>query len=289
MKIKNEYVNINIGKNKFSFKNMILDKYLERLAKSQIKGIGVGYAPVLNACYLKYNDKLIFDEESELHIRHFNKKCTGEIINQTYNDGTISTTYKYNTSSLDLGKEITAIGFFEDDIDECLACINTYGLGLTINDITNFYIERKDTISVDATFTNINPGVSSSNIDKILHLIPEGTNYNVFLENVYFGDRVSATVEASNIDIVESSLEKGKIEFASTFHNEYKNGLLVPGTSCPGASTIPLNLDQQYTYIWLQYCPYDNVTKVNTPYYLKMPIKILSDYKFSINFERSDN
>ena len=299
MKVKNEYVKINIGKNNFSFKNLILNKYLERLAKNQVKDVGTGYAPILNACYLRFDDKLIFDEESELHIKHFNKKCSGSIINKEYNNNIVSTTYKYNTDNIQsyLNKNITAIGFFEDGIDECLACINTYELGLTITDFFNFYIERKDTISFEGEFSSINPAFASSDIKEPLHLEPgihyvNGIKVKIFLETMLYGDKVGASSYSTNdFPVNEEKLKDGIIEYALNILAEYRNGLVIPDYNVPKNGLVPLSLSWQRQYIWLQYRGYNYDTGDllnNVFYYIKIPVKIIDKYRFSINFERSD-
>lgn len=280
MKIKNEYVKIRTGKKTFTFKNMILNKYLEALAKSQVSGTDRNRPPFLNNCYLKFSRKLIFDEDTELHKKDFDKKCTGEIINQESNSKEVITTYLYNTDDFSsyIDKEITAIGFFEEGIDECYACLDMYGLGFTITDYFNFYIERKDIASIDAEFTDKNGEQAPTNINKILHLAPgpqtvEGkTVQSRFLTQILFGDETEANITqpVNPLVIDETKLIDGIIEITNTFTNT-----------------------NNYTYAWFVYTAmlFDPTTQTGSSrvYYLKKPIENFEDFKFTITLERDNN
>lgn len=282
MKVKNEYVKIYTGKKTFTFRNIILNKYLEALAKSQVSGIGSGKAPFLNVCYLKFGEKLIFDEDTELHKKDFDKKCTGSIINQESNSKEVITTYLYNTDDFSsyIDKEITAIGFFEEGIDECYACLDMYGLGFTITDYFNFYIERKDIVSIDADFIKhaiINGPIwggesYGSDIDTILHIAPGEHTYEGYeitqtqLKNIFLGYETSMDGDVNTISVDESKISEGIIEDTQIYSNN------------------------QYTHAWYVY---EFITTGGTStghlYYIRTPIEKINNFKMSIHFERDNS
>ena len=78
MKVKNEYVQINMGNKSYIRKNMLLDVYLKRLFNSQIET--THDSCVINTCYLKLDTPMgSVSYDTELDGTEFDVKFYSEI------------------------------------------------------------------------------------------------------------------------------------------------------------------------------------------------------------------
>lgn len=208
MKVKNELISIRIGNKQYEFNNLILDEYLKRFAKAQIKynkesnGINstnesvVDYENktnlLLSYCLIKFDESISCNESTDLKNSDFDlvTVIAGKNI-QDISEKRISIQYSYDLKSLFnyktlefeninkyYGKKITAIGFnttknIDDDCSIC-AILDTSNYNIYIQKNQSIAITRKDIIQSDAIFT--------CNFEKYkgpIHLAPLKENYNI--------------------------------------------------------------------------------------------------------------
>lgn len=314
MKIKNDYIKIKIGNKNYIFNNLILDTYLRHMAEIQ-EDFNNQYwqSPFLTKCYVKFDNKLEFDETSILQTTDFDLEFN--MMNnylKTSNDKN-EIEYIYKTNSNLKGQRITTIGFFDEYGDTCYACLDLYDYSLIIKDNEDMVIFRKDTISTDAHFVS-----SSPKITYPIHLSPYGMEWNIDNPRTnrfypVYGGFVSARLESVGLGINKNEIKKeiilnsenteyfdNKIIFRNIFSNENLFDILEPNIKHPSNNLYPTNTENHFTYIFLKYQLYYNIYTYEGSsdyehiyagewYTLSIPFKINGEFDYAIEYERSDN
>lgn len=193
MKISNEYVEVKCGKEKVTFRNLILDEYLSILIKTQYdnnEAISYGFgSKYFKRCYLKFDTPLEnISPNMSLSDEDFDIYFDGVTITSSNNINNASVLYKFTSEYgyYDIkqdkyiydyfseigGKKITAIGFStRDDIiqttNKILAILDTSNYNLTVPIDSPLIISRKDNSVTDAIF-------NSKDVEFPLHLSPLG-------------------------------------------------------------------------------------------------------------------
>lgn len=192
MNIKNEFIKIKNGNKRYEFKNTILDVYLNHFATAQTSLSTIrqeNNIKCLKYCLLKFDDSLIFDENTNLNNNQFDICLLNDNaeINQNISENQVTIQYnynfcgnpfilKYNPTAIThdisqfYGKKITAIGFNIDyqatGVSVC-AVLDTSNYNIYLQEKQDFIITRKDIISTDALFWS-----ESDKITGQSHLAP---------------------------------------------------------------------------------------------------------------------
>lgn len=209
MNIKNENINIKIGKKQYEFKNLILDEYLRRFAKRQIDEKEMDYAAnniKLKYCMLKF-DEPFENITSETNIKNsdfdicflWNTFYSQEIsenkviLQYTYSPGFI---WDYNKNAGNengisdyYGKKITAIGFnsyWANDTNisfkvPVCAILDISNYNIYLQEKQDLSITRKDIVTTDAFFYSNNPKI----IPGPVHIAPYGVSEIIKQKNIY--------------------------------------------------------------------------------------------------------
>lgn len=314
MKIKNEYVKIKTNNKEITFNNMILDTYLRAMAEIQ-EDFDNKYwqTPFLAKCYVKFDRKLDFYEESILSTSDFDVEFNmiNNYINNSANKNEIE--YIYRTNNNYNNKKITAIGFFDENGDTCYACLDLYDYSLTIQETDNVSIVRKDIISTEATFNS-----NTSKIKFPIHLTPipmewYEENPKTTQEYPYYEGLVSAHIYSVGLGTNKNDMQKEillddnnveflgeKIIFRNIFDNKNLLDINEPGYRYPNNNLFPTNTENYFTHIFIKYKLYYNIydsqgstnyQHVDTGkwYTLSVPVNAIGDFDYAIKYERSDN
>ena len=305
MKIKNEYVKIEIDGKTHNFCNLILDEYLKLIASKQCTGEEETIPP-LTKCYIKLDTKLDFSEDSELTANDFDYQFTGGVkvvdgytnkivVDYIYNESTPASLLSENIQTLEeipsvdvntesfSNRQITAIGFFTPDHSKCCACISTYGLGLKFG--TSIKIYRRDIIKTDAKFS------SDINIPCPAHLMPtalswHGYTIKAYLERVGLGTK-SIIYQTYALSDLNRTCEDNKVIIHDILENERVRNILEPGHRHPSSSMYPTSRGHAYNYIYFRYRM--DIDDLGTKYYyLSMPIEFYGQFDYVISYERSE-
>lgn len=195
MKIHNDFVEINIGNKKYSFKNLILNEYLKRFAEKQLDMFGVRNLQKiteLTYCLLKFDEPLEkLNENTELKYDDFdicavdgaknivqNLAENGCDIKYTYDFDWLIWDYTRKTATDNFissyyGRKITAIGFapfwMANDNNKVCAVLDTSNYNIYLQSNQTLSVCRKDIISSDAMFWSNNKEITGP-----LHLAPIG-------------------------------------------------------------------------------------------------------------------
>lgn len=192
MKIKNEYVQVKIGDKTYTKKNTLLDRFLERIFKSQID-LQHNSAEI-TTCYIKLDTPLTYDNinnvvRSDFDIELYGGTSSGTSRNNfdfmseknknsvkiTYNYNPYSSTmFKYNNNYYEanefemfIGRKITAIGFGRGVL---FAIVDTSNMGIYIDSNEIFQITRVDLYQSDGVVKGL---------DFPLHLVNDNAHYNI--------------------------------------------------------------------------------------------------------------
>lgn len=203
MRIKNELVSIKIGKKQYDFKNLILDEYLKRLARSQLDEKNKNLITVdtrARCCLIKF-DKT-FEElsaESEIQNSDFDICLMGSTIaNQDISEQNITTEYlyasdfiwDYSKQSGDVqisdyyGKKITAIGFnswWVRGTALVMAVLDVSNYNIYLQENQELSVTRKDIITTDALFYSND----KTKVPGPVHLAPYGVPQIIDQANIY--------------------------------------------------------------------------------------------------------
>lgn len=241
MKIKNKYVQIQIGNKTYTKTNMILNKYLNRIFTNQINP---SYSTACNItrCFLKLNtplENISYDSEfssSDFDIilesntrsfkiqeKKFNNYSTKTKngINVKYkftSDGDFEYydgSWKYgkqNEFNIFDGKKITAIGF-SSDITGILAVLDVSNMNIILNGNEEFVVTRVDEFQSDAI---------CDGFEYPLHLINFGAKYRANdqgyescvvaqLYSIGLGNKVGLMENEHIIDFSQTNIQDNNI------------------------------------------------------------------------------
>lgn len=193
MKVKNEYVQVKIGDKTYTKKNTLLDRFLQRIFKSQID-LEHNNAEI-TACYIKLDTPLDYDDINNVTKNDFDIELYGGTNSGTSsrnnfefmsekNKNSVKITYNYNPYSstmfeynndyyeanqfeMFVGRKITAIGFGSGVL---FAIVDTNNMGIYIDSNEIFQITRVDLYQSD--------GVAKG-LDFPLHLVNDNAHYNI--------------------------------------------------------------------------------------------------------------
>lgn len=306
MKIKNEYVKIKTGEKNYDFSNLILDEYLNIIASSQCSGSSqeASFFPALTKCYIRLDRKLFFDETSELDANDFTFELTGDtdvrvtdmqkdkvIINYTY-DETVLENYQ--------NRQITAIGFFTEDNNNCCACLDVYNFGLKIG--ADIQIFRKDTLQVEdhiKIFDDMQPFPEYNVLKGLpcpIHLLPEplhwkGETIYAYLWGIGIGTKNVVRVK-TNFTNSSKICEDNKIIINDyILHNHNIRNIVEPSFKHPSLGLYPKNIQDAYNYVYLIYNVRNTNNYANKGYYcIVMPTNIVGRFfDYFIEYERSES
>ena len=190
MKVKNEYVQVKIGDKTYTKKNTLLDRFLQRIFKSQID-LQHSSAEI-TACYIKLDTPLEYDDinnvtRSDFDIELFGGTDSGLSVSNfdfmaEKNKNSVKITYNYNPYSsalfeyngdyyeanqfeMFIGRKITAIGFGSGLL---YAIVDTSNMGIYIDATEKIQITRVDLYQSD--------GVAKG-IEFPLHLVNDNAHY----------------------------------------------------------------------------------------------------------------
>lgn len=296
MKIKNEEVKLQLGNKKYILHNLILNAYIKKYIDQQLERNDefisyFKYSRKLNYILLKFDEQLIFDEETILQNTDFDIALIFENVNikQTCTSNRIITEYFYNSYSnvrvFDYSdntskeikdfnnRKITAIGFNTTYLDlnssdtPVCSVIDTANYNLYLLNDQKLTFSRKDIVETDGIFKS-----DLKNVTFPLHLsvagIEEKTNEWV-CENHGNGYGKLKSIGLSTNDKLDIEKEfyiedigytvkknNNRIEF-----NEIDNYLSIEKL-LPNSKILPLAnlypLTPQYKYIVFKYAVIQN-------------------------------
>lgn len=190
MKVKNEYVQVKIGDKTYTKKNTLLDRFLQRIFKSQID-LQHSSAEI-SSCYIKLDTPLVYDNINNVTRNDFDIELFGGTNSGTSrnnfdfmsekNKNSVKITYNYNPYSSNtfkynkyyyeanqfemfIGRKITAIGFGSGLL---YAIVDTSNMGIYIDATEKIQITRVDLYQSD--------GVAKG-IEFPLHLVNDNAHY----------------------------------------------------------------------------------------------------------------
>lgn len=197
MKVKNEYVQVKIGDKTYTKKNTLLDRFLQRIFKSQID-LQHSSAEI-SSCYIKLDTPLVYDNinnvtRNDFDIELFGGTSSGTSSRNNFdfmsekNKNSVKITYNYNPYSstmfeynndyyeanefeMFIGRKITAIGFGSDVL---FAIVDTNNMGIYIDSNEIFQITRVDLYQSDGVVKGL---------DYPLHLVNDNAHYNITYNN----------------------------------------------------------------------------------------------------------
>lgn len=193
MKVKNEYVQVKIGDKTYTKKNTLLDRFLERIFKSQID-LQHNSAEI-TTCYIKLDTPLEYVDinnvvKSDFDIELYGGTSSGTSSRNNFefmaekNKNSVKITYNYNPYSstmfeynneyyessqfeMFIGRKITAIGFGSGVL---FAIVDTSNMGIYIDSNEIFQITRVDLYQSDGVVKGL---------DFPLHLVNDNAHYNI--------------------------------------------------------------------------------------------------------------
>ncbi|MBR3133399.1 MAG: hypothetical protein IKG42_04970 [Clostridia bacterium] len=286
MKIKNDFINIKIGKKQYNFKNLILDEYLSRIIKRQIDVQNltkVNCDIQLKYLLIKFDTPFgIINSSMDLHNQNFDICLIHEAIcEQELSANTVSIKYTYTADSRFLvynyatgeysninnynGRKITAIGFnswngndegWQNQWPVC-AVLDTSNYNLYLQENEFFTVVRKDIITTDADFYT-----EWSIVKAPAHLCPKGIektsgsyfndNYGI-LKSVGFGyykdEMIEELLIGTDIDVTQNNNELILQPLINPIFNnslEYLNNNLFPSNKL-------FTKKENYKFILLKY------------------------------------
>ena len=309
MQVKNKYIKIKIGNKEIDFNNLILDTYLRRMVEAQSSFDSEFWqSPFFNYCFVKFDDKLDFDETTILHPADFDDffQTPRTKIEHTTNE--VEAKYKYSGlmhTSQSSNKKITALGFFESRNQDavCYACLDLSNYGLYYKSGEKLTIVRVDSLSTKATFTNNN-----NIFNYPLHLLPHPTGnaiiYSAYLSSIGLGTNKSEMRKEIELDENNTIYFDNKIIFHDILSNENILDILEPSFKYPYNRLYPTDTANNFTYLFLKFKIYYNKytypegdygpkvwEHIDTGYWytLSVPINVTGDFNYAIAYERSDD
>ena len=277
MKIKNNYVLIKTGNKTYKTQNLILDKYLEKIAERQSSFESLTWnIPVLSKCFLKFDKKLEFDETSVLSQSDFDFELQGSKAEQNNSQNRVEIAYFYGRKNNNINdRKITAIGFF-DKYDDCYACLDTSNYSISVKNNEMFSIVRSDIFETEAILNS-----NSSKVNFPVHLSPMGisgfsdpnkttpempfysnTSY-AFLSSVGVGTNPNIMQKEVLLDSDNAVFINNEIRFENIFSNENVLGLLEPGFRSPSSNLFPVDTENNFTYLFFKYKLYFSINNTS--------------------------
>lgn len=218
MKIKNESVTIKIGNKEKSFRNLILNSYIDLFADSFLEFKN----KLLRYCYIKFDTTQIIDENSKAMEYDTILETDFYKLKETFSENNIINDYLYDMPVLEqkeisefVGHKITGIGFGDYDYN-----INQYVLyafldvskyQIVVQEGQNIVISRKDKITSDLQFYS-----PFSSVRYPTHLTTRGIiekvgiEYNEIFSQLYsvgFGALYSK-IDTEEIPVAELDFKK---------------------------------------------------------------------------------
>ena len=211
MILKNELVNLRIGKKQYDFHNLILDEYLKRFASKQLDKDKIkekNNSLDLHYCLLKFDNPLLNINKSSLFYnndfdiilgprlyenkeKYGNKQEAGEqrVVVQYYYYTDSFWNYKAGTEHEEFdikdyfGKKITAIGFNTLDGDNLPICaiLDTSNYNIYLQSNQELSISRRDIIEPDALFFSND----RNKVPAPAHLMPYGLPQIINQPDIY--------------------------------------------------------------------------------------------------------
>lgn len=312
MKIKNEIIELKIGKKIYSFQNYILDEYLNTFVRTQLSTeelTSIKNSKSLRCCLLKFDSKAILDPDGNLYPRDFNVMSLNTYdLKQEISKKQITVKYNYDfrmirdvagnsntTISNYNGKKITALGFTTTWMTQLFnlpikAYLDVSNYNIYVQENEEISITRKDIIETEADFYS-----PFSNIKAPLHLMPCGmdgeTNVQVNFAQLYsvgyssYKDRMDIEYLIKNKQVVKQTSKIIIYELNNT--ESAKEDLQPQNNIYPSVNLFPLKAD--YNYLILKYKIFKNQDSayLDTGQYYHMLIKPKTgNANLTINYER---
>lgn len=311
MKIKNEYVQVNIGDKTYIKRNTILDRFLKRIFDSQIDTIHD--EAEINVCFIKFDTPLEYDDINNVAWSDFDVEIFGgtstetsninnfdymseknnNLVRITYNYNPFSTTFRYqrqyygaNEFEMFLGRKISAIGF--GNARTLFAIVDTNSMGIYIDAAEKIQITRVDLYQSDGIVRGF---------DYPLHLVNDSAHYNerfgediiyttkAQLYSVGFGNTMGLIEEEYLVENVEVDRDDNSITFninRSKKLGHYPSENLYPGF-------YPTSDNSKYLifkYRLYEIDSQDNVTYLDKYYTMSMPNEVFGNLNIKLKIER---
>lgn len=290
MKVKNEYVKINIGKNKIELRNTIFQNYIDMIMNNQLLTSNRNDLQMYSV-YVKFDDTLSFDESTPVNSTDFNLAFQYTNIDIQNDKTAISVLYRYDTiperfkindiANNDyiydledyLNKKITAIGFgqnyFGDDV-ELWACVDTSNYNLYLTD-KFFTISRRDIFETDGNMY-CRSGLVKSPIhlfSKIPNSVIEGESYFGVLESLGLGVIPNVISEEHSLLPYTDHITKtgNKYDISDILEISYSDNGLYPAEDLyPSSDIYPARRILNVIYPSAELYPSENLYPLSTPY-----------------------
>lgn len=277
MKIENKYIKIKIGSKIYTFKNLILDTYINKMVENQyIRNYGMLSShcpPFLNECYIKFGRKLVFDETSEFTRDDFDVELPANDYNieVSKSKSNIESKYTYNSFSDEkidaTGKKITTMAFFSTNSEYAYACVDLAEYSLTIQANEELNIVRCDNLSTEGIFyskfgqikypvhlssigiKNIPSKTKDKELDPetglILHV---DETANAILESIGFGTN-ETNIRKEVVLTEENEINTdNQLIFKNIFECKNKLNILEPNFRYPTSKLYPTDTNNYFTY-----------------------------------------
>lgn len=265
MKIKNKYIEIKTKDKKYRICNMILNTYLNEIAKRQYFNSDKFLPPDLARCFVKLNYSLPVEEEGIYYHNDFDFEIEFEaptIINKGLDTITIERNFKFpRDMSYD---NITMIGFFgEENESPCYSLLDVNDLSLESKKEIPITIKRVDEIYYD--------GILNSDhefIDCPAHLscvrtpdLYEKDGFKQIRSEAYgkiysigLGIRPNEMIKEILLNEENTILKKNEIKFTSLFESQNDVGLKFPEINNYCLQQIfPMKQQNQFEYFIIKY------------------------------------
>ena len=272
MKIKNEDVTIKIGNKKMSFRNLILDNYIELFRDSflEFKNKALKY------CFIKFNTTQTINEKSTTMDYDIIMNCETYEIKQIYAGNTITNKYTYNKEFVNdnniidtiknhVGDKICGIGFGDLKVVEdegaitifepvIYAFLDVSDYNIVVQEGQEIIISRIDKVSSDLLFFSPYPVLKLPyHLSIEGYLATTGMEYSEIvpkLESIGFGNLSNVMrdeIPAEQLNITKEGIDTINIG-PLTLKNEGK-GLYPSYNLYPSEDLYP----QKSTPRWIIY------------------------------------
>lgn len=277
MKIQNESVTIRLGNRERTFKNLILNSYLDLFADSFLKFKN----KAMDACFIKFDTPQVVDEDSTNMEYDLVLQTDPYKTKETYTENTIINDYIYNVKATGfkdisefVGHQITAIGFGTYDYYEentmLYAFLDISRYQIYVQDGQEIIISRKDKITSDLLFyspfkevkypTHLTTRgileIKDMEYDEIfsqLYSLGLGTLYNVIEEEIPL-EELDIKKEGIGTIIIESA--KNYASYPST--TLFPSTSLFPGRTPEGLKKLEIKNKGEGLYPSLSLYPSKN-------------------------------
>lgn len=253
IKIKNEGITIKIGNKEKTFKNLILNSYIDLFAESFVsfKDKSLSY------CFIKFETTQSINEESTTMDYDVILASYTQDMQEIFNENSVVNKYIFEGDTIEgsfknfAGKKITGIGFGDFDYNttkiKLYAFLDVSKYQLLFQENQQVVISRIDKITTDLKFFS-----PSSDIKFPLHLTTKGLlefigyEYNTIYSELYsigtgtLYNQINTEVLVSNLDFKKTGVGVVTIKSAENYAI-YPSKTLYPSTTIyPGRTTIRL-------------------------------------------------